>query len=78
MSRFDNRKFAALLGLYVITLVILYIVGVTFIKLPETGVKYADMAVPFLLGAGFGSIITAFFHPPASKPPSDPPPEVKL
>ncbi len=49
------------MAFYVITAIFVYISAVTFITLPDTGQKYADMAVPFLLGSGFGALIGFYF-----------------
>jgi hypothetical protein len=35
----------------------LYFFLVTFLPIPSTGNKYADMVVPFLLGSGVGVIV---------------------
>jgi len=56
------------LAFYVISAIFAYIGMVTFIPLPETGQKYADMAVPFLLGSGFGALVGFYFAgSPSSK-----------
>lgn len=49
-------------GFYVISVVMTYIGAVTFIPLGESGVKYADIAVPFLLGSGFGLIVGFYYQ----------------
>ncbi len=49
------------LAFYVMTVIFAYIGAVTFLPVPETGSKYADMAVPFLLGSGFGALIGFYF-----------------
>ncbi len=49
------------MAFYVITAIFTYITAVTFLSIPETGQKYADMAVPFLLGSGFGALIGFYF-----------------
>ncbi len=49
------------MAFYVMTVIFAYIGAVTFIELPESGSKYADMAVPFLLGSGFGALIGFYF-----------------
>ena len=49
------------LAWYVITAIFAYIGAVTFLPVPETGSKYADMAVPFLLGSGFGALVGFYF-----------------
>ncbi len=76
------------MAFYIITLILVYIGAVTFLPIPETGQKYADMAVPFLLGSGFGALVGFYFAgSPGSKtkddtirrivdiiPPAPPPP----
>ncbi len=49
-------------GTYVITLVVGYVFAVTFIPVEEAGIKYADIAVPFLLGSGFGLIVGFYYQ----------------
>lgn len=56
-----SKKALLFLAFYGITGTFIYIFCVTFIKLPFTGVKYADMAVPFLLGAIVGTVFTFAF-----------------
>jgi hypothetical protein len=52
-----------LLGLafFLLTSILSYTFCVTFLPIPETGTKYADMALPFLLGSGIGAIVGYFF-----------------
>lgn len=38
-----------------------YIIGVTFLKLPPDGVRYADTILGFLLGTGMGAILQFFY-----------------
>ncbi len=60
------------LAFYVMTVIFAYIGAVTFLPVPETGSKYADMAVPFLLGSGFGALIGFYFAgSPANKEKSE-------
>ncbi len=60
------------MAFYVITAIFVYISAVTFVVVPETGQKYADMAVPFLLGSGFGALIGFYFAgSPGSKTKDD-------
>jgi hypothetical protein len=55
-----DHKLVAM-AMYVLTFVFIYIFCVTFIRIPETGTKYADMALPFLLGSGVGAIVGFYF-----------------
>ncbi len=60
------------MAFYIITSILVYITAVTFVPVPETGQKYADMAVPFLLGSGFGALVGFYFAgSPGSKTKDD-------
>ena len=45
----------------VMGIIFLYLFGVTFIDLPDTGIDNAKTIVPFLLGTGLGTIIGFYF-----------------
>lgn len=51
-----KRLFRLMLFLFIVCFA--YFGAVTFLPLPETGIKYADMIVPFLLGTAVGTMIT--------------------
>ena len=53
----DDKTKIFWLGVAVVFGCLIYIACVTFLPIPPTGIKYADMAVPFLLGSGFGMVI---------------------
>jgi hypothetical protein len=48
-------------GVTVVIAVVGLCAAVIFIPIAETGEKYADMTIPFILGSGFGSIISVYF-----------------
>lgn len=52
-----DRRFIALFTVLAFVAVMAYVAAVTFLQLPDTGVKYADIAVPLLLGTVVGGII---------------------
>lgn len=52
----DEKTRIFWLGVGLMTACFAYFFVVTFISLPTSGAKYADMIVPFLLGSGLGAI----------------------
>jgi hypothetical protein len=48
-------------GVFVVMAVLILCTAVIFIPIAETGEKYADMTIPFILGSGFGSILGVYF-----------------
>lgn len=56
-----NRRFLALFAVFCVVIVMAYIAAVTFYPLSQTGVKYADMAVPLLLGSVVVAIVGFFY-----------------
>lgn len=56
-----DKRFLAYLSLVLLAGVMLYVAAVTFIPLPQTGVKYADIAVPLLLGTVIGGVVGYWF-----------------
>lgn len=49
------------LAVSVIFAILILCTSVIFVPIPETGEKYADMVIPFILGSGFGAIISMYF-----------------
>lgn len=39
----------------------LYFFGVTFLPVPETGVRYADLILGFLIGTAFASVVNFYW-----------------
>ncbi len=56
-----DKRFLAILSLVSLAAVMIYVVAVTFIPLPDSGVKYADIAVPLLLGSVIAGITGYWF-----------------
>lgn len=52
-----DKAFLARYAVLVTLLVMAYVAGVTFLPLSTTGVKYADIAVPLLLGTCIGGLM---------------------
>ena len=48
-------------GVIVVMSVLGLCTAVIFIPIADTGEKYADMTIPFILGSGFGGIIGVYF-----------------
>jgi membrane protease YdiL (CAAX protease family) len=73
-----DRRFLACLAVLLIVLVMAYLFAVTFAPMASAGGKYADIAVPLLLGTVIGGLVGFFYG--ASKnqaaPKPDPVPEV--
>jgi hypothetical protein len=49
------------MAFYILTVIFGYIFCTTFVPIPDSGIKYADMALPFLLGSGFGAVVGFYF-----------------
>ena len=69
-----DRRFIARFAVFCVMVVMLYVAGVTFIEIPITGAKYADIAVPILVSSVFVAIVTFVYRlrqPPKDEPPVD-------
>lgn len=69
----SDAKFLARFAVYVVTLTFLYLAAVTFLPLGSSGIKYADIAVPLLLGTVIGGLMGFWYgaskgHPSATAP----------
>jgi hypothetical protein len=56
-----DRRFLAGLSVMLLVMVMLYVAAVTFVPIPESGAKYADIAVPLLLGTVVGGVVGYWF-----------------
>lgn len=68
-----DRRFLAVLAILLIVLVMAYLFAVTFAPMASSGGKYADIAVPLLLGTVIGGLVGYFFG--ASKNQTAPKPD---
>lgn len=57
MNQTDIFRFAV----SVVFAILMLCAAVIFIPIPESGEKYADMVIPFILGSGFGVIVSMYF-----------------
>jgi hypothetical protein len=60
-ARVFDRRFLAALSVLMVIAVMGYLFSVTFVAMPTTGVKYADIAVPLLLGTVIGGVVGFWF-----------------
>lgn len=67
-----DGKFLARFAVYLTTLVAIYIGAVTFAPISTTGIKYADIAVPLLLGTVIGGLVGFWYGASKSQPPAPP------
>lgn len=71
-----SPRFIAGFSVFLIVVVMLYIAAATFLPITTSGAKYADMAVPLLLGTVIGAITGFFFGSSTTattpRPPTDP------
>jgi len=56
-----DRRFLAGLAVLLIVLVMGYLFCVTFVPMAQAGGKYADIAVPLLLGTVIGGLVGYFY-----------------
>lgn len=66
-----DARFLARFAVYVVTLTFVYLAAVTFLPLGTSGIKYADIAVPLLLGTVIGGLMGFWYG--ASKASAAPP-----
>jgi len=62
----SGMKFAVL----IIMITFLYLFGVTFINIPQSGIEQAKTIVPFLLGSVIGTLIGFYFGKKHEQPPT--------
>lgn len=56
-----HRQFMYRLALSWSIFAMLYISGITFLGIPESGIRFADTALGFILGTVVGTIINYFY-----------------
>jgi hypothetical protein len=54
-------SFIAKMAVFVVMVAFIYLAAVTFLPIPDTGIKYADIIVPSLINLGLGVIIGYFY-----------------
>jgi len=65
-----DRSFINGFAVFLVFLIMLYIFAVTFWPVSTNGAKYADIAVPLLLGTGIGGVLGYFFGASKPQPPT--------
>lgn len=67
-----DRRFLAALAVLLIVLVMIYLFCVTFVPMATSGGKYADIAIPLLLGTVIGGLVGYFFGASKNQNPTAP------
>ena len=57
----NQKKFIGYLAVGVISMTFVYFFAVTFLPMPETGAKYADIILGALISSGFVAILAFYF-----------------
>ena len=57
----EDKVFLAKLAIFIISVCFIYFFAVTFIPLPKSGERFADVILGVLLGSGFTVVIAFFF-----------------
>jgi len=57
----SQKKFLGQIAVFILALSFIYFFCITFIPMPETGVRYADIILGALLGSGFTVIVAFYF-----------------
>ena len=57
----SQKKFLGQLAVFIMTMSFVYFFCITFIPMPETGARYADIILGALLGSGFTVIVAFYF-----------------
>ena len=65
-----NMSAGMLLATLIILITFLYLFGVTFWAMPESGVEQAKTIVPFLLGSVIGTLVGFYYGKKHEQPPS--------
>jgi len=53
--------FLAVFAVFIISLSFVYFFAITFMNMPETGARYADIILGALIGSGFTAILSYFY-----------------
>jgi hypothetical protein len=69
-----DARFLAHFAVYVVTLTFAYVAAVTFFPLNSSGIKYADIAVPLLLGTVIGGLMGFWYGASKAQPAPTPVP----
>lgn len=67
-----DARFLARFAVLVVLLTFIYLAAVTFVPLQASGIKYADIAVPLLLGTVIGGLMGFWYGASKAQPPAPP------